>query len=164
MNTFQNEMGTMLYHATWALPNRNESIRRKGIVRNSEGAVYMAGPTPAHAWQFIVNRPPIEHFKDGFRVPEVSNIIVYEIDTDVVMADHEKKHGFMTDEIYLINRFEDIPHVERSTDHDPEFFAEDTNSIVYYEDVPVEALGQCWEASAFNHDWFGTFLMEESNE
>ena len=105
-----------LWHATFA--STIESINEKGLLPGPDGCVYLAGPTFAHAAQFLQFRQDIERFDEvevngsKFRVPvpyEEQIIYGFKIDTDA------------------LNPFLLHP----SHDHNPDFFQEDTKSFWY---------------------------------
>ena len=51
-----------LYHAAWE--SKLDSIIREGLLPGPDGCVYIAGPLPAHAAQFVAMRPDYDGFKE----------------------------------------------------------------------------------------------------
>ncbi len=111
----------ILYHATW--PSRTSSICKEGL---SPG-VYLAGPLPAHAVQFLALRSEIDGVReveiDGEKhwVPNVvenDRIYVFEVDTSELDPDllHE------------------------SNDHAAGFWHEDTECYWYDGAIGLEAI------------------------
>ena len=109
-------MKPVLHHATFA--SMIEEINAEGLRVGPDACVYLAGPTFAHAAQFLQFRQDIERFDEvevngsKFRVPvpyEEQIIYGFKIDTDA------------------LNPFLLHP----SHDHNPDFFQEDTKSFWY---------------------------------
>ena len=79
----------MLYHATWV--SNLAGIAEKGLLPGIDGSVYLAGPQPGHAAQFLMFNTQF----DGFHEVEVNgekhtlpvpvkntHIYVYSVDVD----------------------------------------------------------------------------------
>ena len=110
-----------LWHATFA--STIESINEKGLLPGPDGCVYLAGPTFAHAAQFLQFRQDIERYDEvnhggsQFRVPvPYENQIVYGLQ--------------------IIRGLLNPALLHPSGDHNPEFFEENTDS--YYYDGLIE--------------------------
>lgn len=105
-----------LYHAAWE--SKLDSILTNGLLPGPDGCVYLAGPLPAHAAQFVAMRPDCDGIKeieiDGEKV-RVPNLLdsktVYAFEIEVDRLDPDLLH--------------------ESGDHNPAFFNEDTQSFMY---------------------------------
>ena len=118
-------MKPVRYHATFA--SMVGEINAEGLRPGPDACVYLAGPTFAHAAQFLQFRQDIERFDEvdvngaKFRVPvpyEEQIIYGFKIDTD------------------SLNPFLLHP----STDHNPDFFDEDTQSYWYEEAITPDQM------------------------
>ena len=117
-----------LYHAAWE--SKLHSILREGLLPGPDGCVYLAGPLPAHAAQFVAMRPdydPSNPFKE------------IEIDGEMVkmpnMLDSKTVYAFEIDVDML-----DLDLLQESGDHNPAFFQEDTQSFMYNGKIEPEWL------------------------
>ena len=117
-----------LYHAAWE--SKLHSILREGLLPGPDGCVYLAGPQPAHAAQFVAMRPdydPSNPFKE------------IEIDGEMVkmpnMLDSKTVYAFEIDVDML-----DLDLLQESGDHNPAFFQEDTQSFMYNGKIEPEWL------------------------
>ena len=105
-----------LWHATFA--STIESINEKGLLPGPDGCVYLAGPTFAHAAQFLAYRQDIERYDEvemngsKFRVP-----VPYE---DQIVYGLQVIRGLLNPAL-----------LHPSGDHNPEFFEENTESYYY---------------------------------
>ena len=117
-----------LYHAAWE--SKLDSILESGLLPGCDGCVYLAGPLPAHAAQFVAMRPdydPSNPFKE------------IEIDGEMVkmpnMLDSKTVYAFEID----VDRL-DPSLLHESGDHNPAFFNEDTQSFMYNGKIEPEWL------------------------
>jgi len=113
----------MLYHATWV--SNLAGIAEKGLLPGIDGSVYLAGPQPGHAAQFLMFNTQF----DGFHEVEVNgekhtlpvpvkntHIYVYSVDVDRLDPDL----------------------LSPSSDHAPGFYQADTESYWYDGVIPPE--------------------------
>ena len=113
----------MLYHATWV--SNLAGIAEKGWLPGIDGSVYLAGPQPGHAAQFLMFNTQF----DGFHEVEVNgekhtlpvpvkntHIYVYSVDVDRLDPDL----------------------LSPSSDHAPGFYQADTESYWYDGVIPPE--------------------------
>ena len=119
-----------LYHATWL--SNTASIEEKGLLPGIEGSVYLAGPQPGHAAQFLM-------FHTQFAVDSEGRPIMREIEVN------GEKHSLPTPventHIYVytvdVKRL-DPDLLSPSGDHAPGFFQADTVSYWYDGVIPPE--------------------------
>ena len=112
-------MTTDLWHATWK--SKIDAVMDEGLQPGPDGCVYLAGPTFAHAAQFLQFRQDIERYDEvdygdhgmsKFRVPvPYEDQIVYGLQIVRSMLNPALLHP--------------------SGDHNPDFFQEDTESVYY---------------------------------
>lgn len=105
-----------LYHAAWE--SKLDSILTNGLLPGPDGCVYIAGPLPAHAAQFVAMRPDY----DGFKEIEIDGEMVNMLN----MLDSKIVYAFKID----VDRL-DPSLLHESGDHSPAFFNEDTQSFMY---------------------------------
>jgi hypothetical protein len=106
-----------IYHATW--PSKADQILEEGLTPGFDGCVYLAGPLPAHAAQFVAIRGgefdgmqevEIDGKTEKFpKMVQHDTIIVFEVDTNDL----------------------DLELLHQSNDHSHAFFQEDTESWYY---------------------------------
>ena len=113
----------MLYHATWV--SNLAGIAEKGLLPGIDGSVYLAGPQPGHAAQFLMFNTQFDGFhevevngeKHTLPVPvENTHIYVYSVDVDRLDPDL----------------------LSPSSDHAPGFYQADTESYWYDGVIPPE--------------------------
>jgi hypothetical protein len=127
-----------LYHATWW--SNTASIEEKGLLPGIDGSVYLAGPQPGHAAQFLVFQT--QWATDGEGAP-----IYHEVETD-----DGQKHRFPTavenTHIYVytvdVSRL-DPDLLSPSSDHAPGFWLADTESYWYDGVIPPEHISLTYQ-------------------
>ena len=108
------------YHAAW--DKDVPSIMEFGLRPGPDGCVYMAGPLPAHAMQFLAIRGG---------------------PTDWQLDEDGKWQPFQTkcEKMYVFAIYKDDLEenkLHESFDHSPRFFQEDTESVYYDDAIPPE--------------------------
>jgi len=106
-----------IYHATW--PSKVSNILEEGLTPGVDGCVYLAGPLPAHAAQFVAIRGG--EF-DGMEEMEIDG----KIEKFPKMIQHDTIIVFEVDTNDL-----DPELLHESTDHSHAFFQEATESWYY---------------------------------
>ena len=107
---------SVLYHATW--PSKVDSIIDDGLLPGFDGCIYLAGPLPDHAAQFIALR----HEIDGMKEMEIDGVV------------HQVPNVIEHDTLYVFAVYTDLLDPEllhESGDHAAEFWHEDTKSFQY---------------------------------
>jgi len=114
-----------LYHASYG--SRMESIFEDGLQPGPDGCVYLAGPRPAHAAQFIAMRPEV----DGVHEVELDGqmlLLPKIVENDII--------AIFTIDATMLNA--DL--LQESGDHNSDFFHEDTASYCYFGSIDPDCI------------------------
>ena len=119
-----------LYHATWL--SNTASIEEKGLLPGVDGSVYLAGPQPGHAAQFLV-------FQTQWATDDEGAPILHEVEADgkkySLPAVVENTHIY----VYTVDvKRLDPDRLSPSSDHAAGFFQADTVSYWYDGVIPPE--------------------------
>ncbi len=112
-----------LYHATWL--SNMASIEEKGLLPGIDGSVYLAGPQPGHAAQFLMFKTQF----NGFQEVEING----EKHTLPIPVENTHIYVYTVD----VKRL-DPDLLSPSSDHAPGFWQADTESYWYDGVIPPE--------------------------
>tara|TARA_B100000686_G_scaffold345355_1_gene429796 strand:+ start:2391 stop:2780 length:390 start_codon:yes stop_codon:yes gene_type:complete len=118
---------TKYYHAAW--DKHLDSILEFGLRPGPDGCVYMAGPEPAHAAQFLALRGGPTN---------------WELNEEGKMWPVQEK----ADKIYVFTIYIDdldMDKLHESFDHNANFFPPETEAVYYDDAIPPECCNLEWE-------------------